>query len=284
MRYNLTTLTSAQIPTAVSAEVGNETMDVKFTASPFYLMGSVRVTGDQVGDSIWSPSAGVSLPVAGRDLHLRCSNEIVGAAGGGSLTVVLNVTYDDDVVGTSTATIGIPAWSSIQDNIFARCTASDFVADSAGDADKLIKSIQGVASVNNTLAGNEFEIIASPPASEFYEIGCAVNKDISFPVAKPVPVACGDNPARWNKSGRPEIPNMTIGYKYISSREDLNRVNGHRVGVLVETVKDKSVPFENHVCIGFLVSVTNPRGETAEDEVTATSEGTFENLMIFAAL
>ncbi len=281
MRFQLATLLAAQIPIAVSAEIGNETLDVTFTPEQFYNMGLIKVTGGGVADFVWSPQAGLDLSPLGRDFHLRCANEIV-ASDAGAVSVTLDVTYADDVTGTSTATIAVPAWATMQKNIFAAGAAADFVADLPADEGKLIKSIQSVNVVTNTLSGNKFEVIASPAAADFYEIGCATSKDGSFPVAQPVAIPCGNNAARWVKKGRSEVPSLSIGYKYISSMEDLNRVNGHRVGVHIHTLKDESVPFENRVFMGHLVSVSDPKGDS-DDEVIATSEGPFENYMVFVA-
>lgn len=281
MLFNLTTPTANQLAFAKSGEIGNESQDVRFTREEFLHMGFIEVNGATTTSFEYLPSPGLDLGAAGRDLHLRCNNGVVGDQVG-DVSVQLNVTYADDATGTSTATLIVPTWADDQDKVYHEGWATDFLPDDNANDGKKIKSIQSVAAVNNTVSGNEFAIIASPNADKFHRIGCATSKDGVNNVPGSFAIACGYDGTRWVKPARSEEAKLTLGWKYRSGALDLNRYNGMRVGVQINTVKNRSVPWETRVYTGHQVTVSDPKGE-GNDEVAATSDGLYEDFMIFYA-
>lgn len=276
MKLNLPTLTAEQQAIALTPEIGAESSKVMFTTEPCHQLGVIEVTGSNTDSFVFSSEA-VDLG-GGADIHLRVQNPLAGGTGG-AVSVQVNVVYGDDSTGTATATLDIPAWSKIKQNVFAAGHATDFIPDAPGDVDKKIKSVQSVAAVNNTQAGNRFAIFSTPAADKFTSIGCAKAKDGAFNSPTTLHIQCGYDATAFTKKGVSQPSNLTLSYNYVTAMDSLVRVNGHYVTVLVKTVKDDMVPFEQRIYTRHLVSVKDSRGE-GNDEVVATSEGAFEDLLV----
>lgn len=276
MKFNIGPLTDSQIAAGNNPEIAKDT-ELYAAEGIFSRLGIIEQTGDQT-DDFTATLTPVSFGATGRDIHLQAVNGIKGAAGT-PITCVIGVIYQDDVVGTMTATFDLPAWNGIQANILPIFTATDFVADDPADAAKLVKEVTSVNTVSNGLADgvNKFRIIASQPAAEFYAVGCLTAFSGEFPIPPSVPVGCGNDPQAYSREGTPEVQEVSASYKYFSSNESLARLNGHKVTLWVKTVKDGSVHWENRFYSG-VISNTSPvdRNGQGDDEVVATMTGSYE--------
>ena len=77
MRFSPATLTSAQAVLAKKPEIGLESI-LFLGAVDITLLGRVVVNG--AGVASWVPNSGITIPVAGWDLHLRADNAAAGLA------------------------------------------------------------------------------------------------------------------------------------------------------------------------------------------------------------
>lgn len=274
MRLSPGQIASGDLSTVNAPEIG---ADKRVYVSPGEMvkMGSIAISAEDTG--AYTAQAGASLPTAGRDLHLRATKRLLSPSG--ELAVQMNVTFADDATGTATATFKTPSWVQDQGYIVPFFAATDFVGD-GGNSAKLIKTITSLAAISNGAAGGELEIWSSPAAAEFFEIGCAVNAEGPPPYPSSLAIPCRRNPAAWTKAGRAAQASLNIGWKYFDQWEGLNRYMGDRATIRIDIEKDGLVVGAREIYAGYLPSGGPSRGD-GDDEVQATSEGVFENMLIF---
>lgn len=267
---------AADIEIADGVEIGSDKV-VYVSREPMTLMGTINFSG--AGAATYTPRPGAALPTAGRDLHLVLPDK-PGKSTAGEIAVTLDVTYADATTDTSTATFFVPSWSEDQAYEAPMFAAADFLADTGGNAGKLIKTIGGLDSVANGLAGNVMEVWSSPAAADFHLIGCCTRAVGPPPYPGSLKIPCGRQAARWTKVARSQEGDLTIEWKYRDHWRDMARYMGQKTTVMVAIEKDGLVMSSRWVYTGYVPSGGPERGD-GDDETLATSEGAFERVMLF---
>lgn len=274
MRTNLS-ITSAQVDRAREPEIGVES-HVYFAAENCVLLGTLLCTAAAVG--AFTSAGGPGIPVAGRDLIVRCeSPELRG--NGGAMTVTFNVVLDDDANDTAVATFHIPSYTPSQANLFPIGICSDLIPATPANAAKKIKTLGSLVSVANMTPGNKFEILTTPNDADFTYIDCTSSKGGEFNLPGIVEVPCGTNPAAYTKLGRGESNPLSIGFRDRGPLEQLNRFAMTKGTCRLDVVKGQSVLMQRLLYSGWIPRPATPRGD-GNDIVESTAEGPYERHMI----
>jgi hypothetical protein len=281
MKLNLSTLTADDLLVANTPEVGAESV-VKITDREFQRLFLVRNTNDSGSDI--AAIDGVTFPLVlseNRDLHLRADACLKYDA---DIVVELTCVMSDDTSVQAFATLNVPDWADDTINSIPIGSAVDFV-DASGDPLALeVKSITDVAAITGGRSGlqNGLSIWSSPSASQWDTQGCTRNKNFDLVIPSSISIACRYNASAFVKKGRSEEPTLELEYVYFSAWEGIGRLNGGRSSILVEVVKDDSVPWERIVFTGHRPNGSPTRGD-GDDEVVATSSGPYENFLVFSS-
>lgn len=275
MRFSLPALTGAAALINANPEIGVESI-VNASALEAILIGKIVV--DATGSPTWFPRSGVSLGT-GMDIHLRCDDGLIADA---APVVTLNATLADDTEGTIQSTFSVPSSAVDQALIFPVNYSLDMIPQGVGNSAKLVKEVSDVDSITNVPANTEFEVWASPAASNFVEIGFKRGAEGVYIVPATVPVANRYNPSAVIKKGRSEVPELSLEFAHISHMDGMARYNGHRTTVYLKVLKDKSVHSANIVYAGYRPQSTPKRGD-GNEEVVESSKGAYERCLLFCA-
>lgn len=276
MRLSLPVLSAAQILVANKPEIGVESI-IKVSPIESLLVGRVLVNASGVASFVAEPGASLGT---GMDLHLKVDIMPTATL---APTVTLNVTLDDDAAGTAEADLVVPSWFPDQSKTFGEGWSLDFIPQGAGNSAKLIKAITGV-SVANVPANSEFVVYATPSAASFIELGWKRGAQGAYNVPSTVAIPDGYNPSAAVKPGRGEDRSLTLSFAHVAAGYSISRYNGKRVTVLIEVKKNRrAVHVGNVLYHGYIPSASPDRGD-GNDEVVESSEGRFEDCLLFTAL
>lgn len=251
---------------ADSPEIGGESQ-VKISYEDFVTLGKISQPSEDSGE--YTPHAGLSIPAGGADIALRCNTAIKSSS---SVQITLNVTFDDDNSGTVSAQYQIPTTAYDQTSNLPIGLMVDFDG-SGGNETKKVKAITGIQSFTGGQANNVFEVMILP--NTWHDLGCARNKDETLPIPAGLPIPCGLNSSAYTKFGRGEAGSLTLEALAFTYADGLSRLNGHRVAIMVEVMKEGRVLSERSVYGGWRAAVNTPRGD-GDDEVVSSAEGVFE--------
>lgn len=276
MRGTLPALTGAA---AVLARQGEDALESSVFISPldFYRVGKIKV--DATGAAVYEAIPGVSLSADFPDIHLRCDDGAVALSG--SPTVTLDVTVDS-AADTAEAAFSVPGWRNDQGNSFPLGGAEDFIPKGAGNADKAITAISGVAEHGNLPNNSEWSVWASPAASTFVEMGFKRNATGAYQVPGQIEIPDRYEAAAVVKRGRSESPELTLDFVHIHSWDGLALYNGHPVTALVKVVRDRSVHVGWDIYTGYRPESSPSRGD-GNEEVVASSAGPYQTHLLFSA-
>jgi hypothetical protein len=242
---------------------------------------NVTLAGATIASST-SASPGVITTSAPHGLTTGDKVTIGGVAGAGA-TVLNGADRTVTVVSPTTFTVGIATTGAgTGGHFFKHTTASftfrapshvsdqgfnlpqgialDLIAD-GGDADKAIRSVDGVASVLNGDAGNVVEIYTLPDRSTWVELGCVEDFNPQFGSPEGVRIPCRGQAARWTKLGRETDPQITLSSKYQGFAEGANRINGSRCVLINEVRKDDRILSERIVLLDVIPQVGVEKGD-----------------------
>lgn len=200
--------------------------------------------------------------------------------GAENIVVSLSVLYADNTLGTATATFSNPAYSNISEKRFPRSWAAEVIAD----ADKLIKAIAGIASINAEpeAIGAKITFFGLPSLSTFRKIPCKTQLNWDPRVAMPEPVRCGRDPSAFIKPGDLSEGALEITSKVPTFADSLARLNGLRVTGLIKEVKEDKLNTMNVFVMGLIMTARANVGESQED-VTLAATSRYEDVAILVA-
>ncbi len=257
-------------------EIGSESK-VKVSYEEISIVGELSQPAPASGTYAANVPA-YDFPAGGDDLALLCRN---AARSEVDIIIDLAVRFDDDTDGTARAAFAVPTYSKDQSDNLPQGLAVDIEPQGVGNDAKKIKAILGVSSVTGGAKGNRFQIVRLPSEASYSDINCKRRAEPTYPVPKSLPIACGSNPSAFTKAGRGDPGLLALEAAHFQYADGLTRLNGHRVTVMVEVLKDDRVLCERSVYGGWRGAASPNRGD-GDDEVVATSEGNFESFAVFA--
>jgi hypothetical protein len=275
-RLSIAALSAAQILIANKPEIGVESV-IKISPIESLLVGKIVV--NSAGAASWVAEPGASLG-DGMDLHLKVDIMPTASA---APTIALDVTLEGAVISPAEADLLVPSWFPDQAKTWGEGWALDFIPQGSGNAAKLVTAVTGVT-VTNVPANSEFMVFATPPISSFTEYGWKRGAQGAYNVPSTVSIPDGYNPSAAVKPGRGEERMLTLSFAHVAAGFSISRYNGKRVTVLIEVKKNRRlVHVSNILYHGYIPSASPDRGD-GNDEVVETSEGRFEDCLLFTAL
>ena len=278
MKYNIPTISAADMNVAESAQIGAE-VTVLASYEEFVSVGSISLPAAASG--VLNPDSTYVDPGMGNgyDMQLVANDGILSAA---QVVVTLAVILDDGssngVAGSAVATFSGPTggWAENQTNNLPMGLAADLVV--AVTPAKKIRSVVGVTSVVGGSANSQFNLQALP--SNWFSIPCTMQKDPTLPVAKSHPIRCGYNPSRFVKKIPGDPGKLALTQKRRSYGDGLERLNGNRVSIMLLTQKDNYLVTERQV-FGGLRFNANSKFPDADAEAEVSAESFFETFAVF---
>ena len=274
MKYNIPTIATNDLNVAEASQIGAETT-VLASYAEFVSVGNISLLAP--GSGTLNPD-NTFIPSAGLDMQLVCHDGIPSAV---QAIIQLNVKFADNSTGTATAQFNGPegGWAENQTENLPQGLATDLTGDDANTG-KQIKSIQGIASITGGSTSARFDIVALPDSSTWFNISCAMNKEPTLPVAKSHPIRCGYNPSRFVKRIPGDPGKLQLTTKRRSYGDGLERLNGHRVSIMLVHQKDGYLLTERQV-FGGLRFNAQPKFPDADAEAEVTAESFFESFAVF---
>lgn len=268
MKYGLT-IADEDSDLAAAPGIGAETR-VKYSPVLFKTVGKIRMSG--VGAGTLKLARGYVGLGCVMQAVLLTANPGISAALGATFAVV----YDDDAVGTATATFGVPDYAPDSGFHMPQCLAVDLLP---GNNAKTIKSVTSLTSMTGGAPGVKLGIFELPPASSWEEFQAPVVKNVDFGSRGSVAIAVGYDPAAFVKAGRGTVPNVTLSSKHASFAMDVARVNGQKFAYMLESWSDDRV-LRERVVVQSILAVSIPRPD-GNGEVEATASGMGEHVAVF---
>lgn len=161
---------------------------------------------------------------------------------------------------TATVSFTPPLHAADQGFNLPQGLALDLRPDGA-DTDKLIRTVDGLASVLNGDAGNVLEIYTLPERSEWVELGCVEDFNPQFGSPEGVRIPCRGQSARWTKLGRETDPQVTLSSKYQGFAEGAARISGFRCTLINEVRKDDRILSERIVLLDVIPQISVEKGD-----------------------
>jgi len=273
MRFGIS-IPADDLPLANSPEIGGESKVKLSYQSEITIVGQLTQTAP--GSGTWAAAVpAFDYGAAGVDLALVAETGIKSTV---NVVVNLNVTFDDDAPGTARATFAVPSFAKDQSTNLPIGLAVDLIGQGAGNSDKKIKAVTGIASITGGAKGNKFSLVNLP--SDWFDLGCARSKNEQLPVPKSLPIACGLNASAFNKAGRSDPGQLELNALNFTYGDGLSRLNGHKGCVLVQVYKDGRALTEQTIYGGYRPTPATDRGD-GDDEVTNKATGNFESFAKF---
>lgn len=277
-RFTPTAISADDLETALAPAIGGER---KVYVSEKVVGHVADITLPAEASGIMTLNSAYTLPDVGK--HLVLVVDRAGARSTVTMVVTLNVILADSTVTTAVGTFTVPARSQVQFYSMPQGAAVDLLPQGAGNADKKIKTVSGVASVVGGAANNRFAILAPPDIdTEFYFVGCTNQSNFKLPIGKSLPIPCGLNPTAYVKRGRGESGSLNVIEKYSDYLLGLTRLNGFFATALVEVRKDERVLTDRFLVVNWRPMASPDIGD-GDDIATATGEGDFSQFAIFTA-
>jgi len=273
MRYNIDPISGGDIRVAEAAQIGAE-VTVMASYEDLTSVGSISITAPTSGTFAGENS--YTAPSAGHDMQLLCANGVRSAA---QVVVTLGVTFADDTAGSAVATFNGPQGGWGNDTTFnlPQFLSVDIIG-AAGNSAKKIKTVNSLTSIAGGSAGAKFDIVALPV--DWIPITCSMNKEPTLPVTKSMPIRCGYNPSRFTKKVPGDPGSLSLTTKRRSYADGLERLNGHRVSIMLVHKKDDALLTERNIFTGVRF-MAQPKFGDGEAEAEVTAEGNFEGVAIF---
>jgi hypothetical protein len=275
--YGIPTIETADLTVVNSPIIGLETENVYYSTEESVVLSEIEQTAVDAGvkrDMVTS----YTFPVGGVDtLQLRAKTAIKEA--GEPISVVLDITTSAGA-DTATALVRAPQYADDGSGLFPIGAAWDFVVDS--DPTKKIVSVTGLDSVVGGKAGNIFEVMVLPTEGSWVAAAAVRGKEPTLSVPNTINIAVGKDSSRYVKSGRTEVPNLSLTQANIAYGVSLTKLNGHRVSVRIDIKDDQRILKERQIFTGYRPNGSPSLGD-GEDESEVTVEGQYEKFLIFNA-
>lgn len=260
--------------------IANDDLDIAASAilglekRVFYALEDVIAVGEvsqSAADGTLSADPTFVADAAGLDMQVSLLNAVKSDV---SIVLTFGVTFDDASTGTATATFVAPDWARDQSFNFPIGLAVDLIG-TGYDSDKKIKTIDSLDSLAGGSAGARYGIISAPDEADYIQLPCVKNVNPMPPTSESVPIPCGYQAARWTKKGREATPTLSITSADPGAIESLNRLNGFRVTIKLEIVKDDRIMTSRQIYGGWRPKVT-PTLPDGNGEAEVTAEGPYE--------
>jgi len=271
---NLGPFSLAEQEIGFKPEIGLETK-IYFAPEVASLLGAFRATA--AADGAYTSAGGPQIPTDGREVVAVVSSP-QGAVGTAAMSLTFNVTLDDDTSDTATADFAIPTYSQFTGNVWGFGVARDLVPDTPANAGKKIKAIGSFDSCAGLAAGIQFALYSVPNLADFTFIGNTTSKELPSDIPIQVAIPEDRDPAAYVKTGRGEIGEVSIGFRYKGLSEQLTRFNGIPGTLRADIDKEGVVVWERHLFTGFRPQVNASRPD-GNGEVEATASGIYRTFM-----
>jgi hypothetical protein len=271
---NLGPFSLAEQEIGFKPEIGLETK-IYFAPEVARLLGGFRASAAAAGT--YETAGGPQIPADGREVVAVVSGP-QGAVGVGAMTLTFDVTLVGDISDTATADFTVPSYSPINGNVWGFGVARDLVPDTPANEGVLIKSIDGFSACANLASGIRFDLYSVPNLADYFFIGNTMNKDLPSDIPTQVAIPEDRDPAAYVKTGRGEIPQASIGFRYKGITEQLTRFNGVPGTLRADIDKEGVLVWERHLFTGFRPSINVPRAD-GNEEVVGTASGIYRTFM-----
>ena len=284
MKYNIPAIATADLNVAESAMIGAE-VTVLASMEEFESVGNVSLPAAASGvlnlDPTYAdpgPGGGIDMVIIADDGILSTTQIIV------TLAVILDDGSEDGVAGQAVATFGTPTaagpqggWAANQTFDLPKGMATDLLVQGE-HASLQIRTITGIVSVTGGATLSQFDIWGLP--DDWFDISCAMQKDPTLPVSKSHPIRCGYNPSRFVKKIPGDPGKLSLTTKRRSYGDGLERLNGHRISIMLLVQKDGYLVVERQV-YGGLRFAGSPKFPDADAEAEVAAESFFETFAVF---
>ncbi len=271
---NLGPFTQAEQEIGFKPEIGLETK-IYFAPEVASLLGDFRASAADDGD--YTSAGGPQIPTAGRDVAVVISSPH-GAVGAGAMSITFDVTLVGDIDDTATADFTVPSYSQYAGNAWGFGVSRDLLPDTPANDGVKIKSIDGFSACANLASGIQFQLYSVPLLTDYAFIGNTTRKDLPSDIPVQVAIPDGRDPAAHVKTGRGQINECAVGFRYKGITEQLTRFNGIPGTLRADIDKEGIVVWERHLFTGFRPTINVSRGD-GNDEVEGTASGIYRTFM-----
>jgi hypothetical protein len=274
MKYTPAAIGQDDLDVAQAPYFGGE-FAVYLSDTPAVQVGQIELSAS--GSGTYTAAVGVTLPTDGVDLQLVATTRL--RSPGGNCVVVLNVTDENNIARTATATFAPPARAANQTGNFPRGAAVDFTL-SGGTR---IKTIVSLASVSNGEANVAFAVYQLPVAADWALVGCTTSKKFNTKARTPKGIDCGMETDAYVKRGKTQPGELSIDSKFGGVYDRLTRFSGSKCTAMLVGVKDGEVTCDRYVFTQYqpVCEVDLPDGDGEAMENAAT--GKFQEPLFFVA-
>lgn len=250
---------------------------------------SLEQSTDLGSYEILAANSGLLTPNAADNLTLADTPQEVIAildvdANGGASDIVLTVvgTDQNDAALTGTATIAVPAYSSISTKRWPKGWACEVIPTVDGKKFKTINPASCSVSCAVAALGTVIRLFGVPSLTTFSRV--VAKSQLNYTPKVPVPEAIRDgrNASRWTKPG--EIPEgqLSVTSKIPTFADGLARINGMRCTGLVKELKEEKLDTMHIFILGMTIAAKPTVGESVEP-VTFQADGKYEEIGVVLA-
>ena len=245
-----------------------------------YRVGVVDTTASGTGtaaNATYTATAGVTLPVAGADLQLALTTELVSAV---PLVVVFNCLNEASTATTVTFTFATPARVGDLSSNFPRGYAVDGVLTLGSK----VKSITSLQAVTGGARNQRYTIYQLPEATDYVLVGSSTDKSFNTKSRKPVGIDQGMESDAFVKRGKTGKGEFTVDSKFGTMVDRLTRFDGAKTTVMMVGIKEGQVTNDRIVFTQAVpgVTVELPDGEGEAVEKAASCK--YVDQLFFVAL
>ncbi len=265
-------LTALQYGAAVNRPLQGYERRLLVSLQQTYEIGTYDIGGLNSGTYTANYAESQSLLADPRELMFVVDSQLDGPEGG---TVVFTVNGTDEAgaaASSKLATIGVPTWSSFTRGVYPRGWAAEVVV-TEGKKWQSITSITVAAAA--AYANGHFRVLAVPPLSSFFLVGCRTQLDFTRKTQRPFPIQCGIDEGAYIKPGNIAVGNLSVSAKIFNGAEGLARINGQRVTGLLKDLKEDIYDVQHTFLKGLIISGDESAGEGAEP-ASFSAQGMFE--------
>lgn len=252
---------------------------LKVSLGNAYVMGELTLHG--LNSGTWTAAAAEAASLAADPHEIVFVLDTPADAGeGGSIVVTVTGTDQNDAaLSTKTATISVPAYSTLTRASFPRGYGAE-VQVTEGKYWKTITSV--TVTCPASCANVRLKCVAIPALSTFSLVGCRANLDLTVKVQKPFPIQCGIDLGAYVKPGEITVGNLSVSAKILNGAEGLNRINGRRVVGMIQDLKEETLDVGHTFLTGLIISGDESAGE-GQEPAMFQAQGLFEQSVTLLA-
>ena len=247
---------------------------VMVSLSETWEIGTFTIIG--LNSGVFTPNAAQVAALSAEPRELAFVLDTPADAGvGGQIVITVNGTDSTTAaLSSKTATIAVPAYSSLTRATFPRGYGAE-VAVTEGTKWKTVTPGSMTVAAPAACANVRLKLLAIPSYDTFSLIGCRAAVDFTVKVQQPFAIPCGIDMGAYIKPGEITVGSLSISAKILNGAEGLSRINGRRVTGLLRDMKEDTLNVQNTYLGGLIISGNESAPEGAEPAMFQ-AQGLFE--------